>query len=158
MLKYGGLVLFDTMEDWTEKYRPENLGEIVGNKRAVLDLRGWADAWGKGIPKKRAVILSGKPGIGKTSCAHALAKDYGWSVIELNTSDARNAEKIKNVATAGATNETFDNHGQFVSSQDGGRKLIILDEADNLYERTKSMNNTKIDLSDRGGKRPLWIP
>ncbi len=155
MLKYGGFVIFDTMEDWTEKYRPENLGEIVGNKRAVLDLRCWADAWGKGIPKKRAVILSGKPGIGKTSCAHALAKDYGWSVIELNTSDARNAEKIKNVATAGATNETFDDHGQFVSSQDGGRKLIILDEADNLYERTKSMNNTKIDLSDRGGKKAI---
>jgi len=155
MLKYRRLVIFDVMEDWTEKYRPKNLGEIVGNKQAVSDLRNWADTWKKKIPKKRAVILFGKPGIGKTSCAYALAKDNNWATIELNTSDTRNAEKIKNVATVGATNETFDDHGKFVSSQYGGRKLIILDEADNLYERITGGNGAKTDLSDKGGKKAI---
>jgi len=92
------------MDDWTEKYRPKSLGDIVGNKSAILEIIKWADKWNKEIPKKRAIILAGNPGIGKTSCALALAKDYGWSVIELNTSDVRNATKIKNVATAGALN------------------------------------------------------
>lgn len=141
------------MEDWTEKYRPESLDEIVGNERAITELKRWADAWNHGNPKKRAVILSGSPGTGKTSSALALAKDYGWPAIELNTSDARNATKIKKVATFGAVNETFDNNGSFVSSHKGGRKLIVLDEADNLYEKIK--DNGKNDMSDKGGKRAI---
>ena len=156
MLKYKSLVIFDTMEDWTEKYRPKNLGEIVGNERAITELKKWADEWNRGNPKKRAVILSGSPGTGKTSSALAIAKDYGWPAIELNTSDARNATKIKNVATFGAINETFDDNGDFISSLKGGRKLIILDEADNLYEKIEKIKDKgKIDLSDRGGKKAI---
>lgn len=143
------------MEDWTEKYRPKRLDEIVGNEHAIADLRKWANEWNSGSPKKRAVVLSGKPGTGKTSSAIALANDYRWPVIELNTSDARNATKIKKVATSGAINETFDDYGQFISTRNGGRKLIILDEADNLYEKIESTNKTGNDYSDKGGKRAI---
>jgi len=143
------------MEDWTEKYRPKTLDEVVGNERAILDLKRWANSWKKGIPKKRAVVLSGKAGTGKTSSALALSKDYGWTPIELNTSDARNATKIKNVATSGALHETFSDDGSFVSSHDGGRKLIILDEADNLYERVREPKPDSNDLSDKGGKKAI---
>jgi replication factor C large subunit len=143
------------MEDWTEKYRPKTLDEVVGNERAILDLRRWANSWKKGIPKKRAVILSGKAGNGKTSSALALAKDYGWTPIELNTSDARNAAKIKKVATSGALHETFSHDGRFITSKSGGRKLIILDEADNLYERIQGTSADNDDLSDKGGKKAI---
>jgi replication factor C large subunit len=143
------------MGDWTEKYRPKSLDDIVGNERAIIDLRNWASSWNRKIPKKRAVILSGKPGIGKTSAALALSNDFGWTTIELNTSDARNAEKIKKVATFGAINETFSEDGRFISSLEGGRKLIILDEADNLYEKTGNYNNRNNDLSDKGGKKAI---
>ena len=83
------------MEDWTEKYRPKSLDEIVGNEKAVIELRKWASTWSNGSQRNKAIILSGKPGTGKTSSAIALAKDFGWTPIELNTSDARNAQKIK---------------------------------------------------------------
>ena len=32
-------------EDWTELYRPKGLDEVVGNPKAVQELRAWADAW-----------------------------------------------------------------------------------------------------------------
>ena len=143
------------MEDWTEKYRPRILDEVIGNERAVIEIRKWAKSWDSGTPKKRAIILSGKPGIGKTSSAIALANDYKWALIELNASDARNATKIKSVATHGAVNETFDDHGHFISSKIGGRKLIVLDEADNLYEKIESSEKTEDDYSDKGGKKAI---
>lgn len=144
------------MKSWTEKYRPKTLDAIAGNDRAVTQLKKWAESWKRGNPNKKAVVLSGKAGTGKTSAALALANDYNWTVIELNTSDARNASKIKKVATSGAVNETFDDQGRFISSKTGGRKLIVLDEADNLYERISSSSSTeKEDLSDKGGKRAI---
>ena len=143
------------MDDWTEKYRPNTLKQIVGNRKTVQQLIHWAKQWETKTPTKKAVILSGKPGIGKTSCAYALAHDFNWIPIELNTSDARNEQRIKSVATAGAMHQTFNDQGDFVTTSSGGRKLIILDEADNLYERIKGNNTSSSDLSDRGGKRTI---
>ncbi|HID25944.1 MAG TPA: AAA family ATPase, partial [Thermoplasmata archaeon] len=65
------------MEDWTEKHRPKTLDEIVGNREAKNLLRNWASQWNtKKPPKKHAVILTGKPGTGKTSTVLALANEY----------------------------------------------------------------------------------
>ncbi len=132
------------MVDWTEKYRPRTLAEVLGNSKAIQSLESWARSWERGTPKKRAVILSGRPGCGKTTAAHALAADMGWGVIELNASDRRNAEAISRVATAGALNQTFTDGGEFLRSGEGGRKLIILDEADNVH-----------GTHDRGGIRAI---
>jgi len=143
------------MEDWTEKYRPSSLDDVIGNDRAIHDLRAWAESWLRGsLPKTRAVILSGKPGTGKTSSALALARDFGWTPIELNASDARNATIIRRVAMSGAVHQTFDVTGNFIHTKQGGRKLIVLDEADNLYERIEKVG-AESDLSDRGGKRAI---
>jgi replication factor C large subunit len=142
------------MEDWAEKYRPIGLADVIGNERAITTLRNWARIWQSGkVPAKRGVILSGKPGIGKTSCAHALAHDFKWIPIELNASDSRNASLIKKVATSGALHESFNALGQYIQSKKGGRKLIILDEADNLYEKSAKSEGT--DFSDRGGKKAI---
>ncbi len=122
-------------EDWTSKYRPSSLKEVVGNPTAVANLEKWADSWESGIPKKRAVVLIGDPGIGKTSAALALASDKGWGVVEMNASDQRTGSAIEDVALRGAMFNTFSETGEYLRSSEGGRKLIILDEADNLFGR-----------------------
>ena len=127
-------------QDWTEKYRPSSLSQIIGNPKAVSDLTNWANSWNKGIPDKRAAVLVGTPGIGKTSAAIALANDMKWDVVEMNASDQRTGDAIRSVALKGANFNTFMSTGEYADVKDGGRKLIILDEADSLFGR-----------EDRGG-------
>ncbi|MFB6205904.1 MAG: replication factor C large subunit [Haloglomus sp.] len=114
--------------DWTEKYRPTTLSEVRGNDKARDALREWAETW---EDHGEAVILYGSPGVGKTSAAHALANDMGWSVMELNASDSRTADKIERVAGGAAMNQSLTS---------SGRQLVILDEADSLHRH-----------KDRGG-------
>ena len=131
--------------NWTEKYKPKSLKDVIGNKKAKETLLKWAEEWKNRKPSKKAVILYGKAGVGKTSSAYALANDFNWEVIELNASDERNKDIIKRIAMTGAINEGFSSDGSFISYRKGARKLIVLDEADNLYERA----------GDYGGKRAI---
>jgi len=119
--------------DWTEKYRPQTLDGVVGNPQAVNDLRNWANQWNSGTPRNKAVVLMGPPGIGKTTSAEALARDMGWGIVEMNASDQRTADAIRSIALRGAYSDTFSDSGEFLSSTEGGRKLIVLDEADSLF-------------------------
>jgi replication factor C large subunit len=118
--------------DWAEKYRPAHLADIVGNATAVRQIADWAKTWTK---KSRPLLLYGKPGIGKTSSAWALATDMGWDVIELNASDQRTAAVIERIAGAGSTTASLTG---------ASHKLIIIDEADNLQ-----------GTSDRGGAKAI---
>ena len=113
--------------DWTEKYRPKSLSDLLGNSKAITQLAAWANQWDIGTPpKKKAVILVGDPGIGKTSSALALASDMGWVPVEMNASDMRNSASVKNIATRGAIYDTFTSEGDYFSSKEGMRKLIIM--------------------------------
>ncbi|WP_123538858.1 replication factor C large subunit [Halosimplex salinum] len=111
------------MTDWTEKYRPSSLSEIRGNDKARDALQEWADTW---EDHREAVVLHGSPGIGKTSAAHALASDKGWPTIELNASDSRTKDVIERVAGEAARSGTL-------TAGEAGRRVVILDEADNLH-------------------------
>ncbi|HIJ00399.1 MAG TPA: replication factor C large subunit [Candidatus Methanomethylophilaceae archaeon] len=120
-------------KDWTEIYRPHSLSQLVGNPKAVEDIAAWADSWERSVPSKRALVLMGPPGIGKTSAALALAEERGWGVVEINASDQRNGEILRQIALRGSYSNTFSDNGEYLSVNTGGRKLIILDEADCLF-------------------------
>ncbi|MCU0638160.1 MAG: AAA family ATPase [Methanothrix sp.] len=108
---------------WTEKYRPKALKEVLGNGKAIEELRAWATAWERGTPITGAAILYGPAGTGKTSAALALAQEFDWDYIEMNASDARTAGMIQRIAGPASRSLTFS----------GRRRLVILDEADNLH-------------------------
>ena len=120
--------------DWTEKYRPTTLSEVRGNDTARDALREWAKTWDS---HREAVIVHGSPGVGKTSAAHALAADMDWPTIELNASDQRTKAVVERVAGEAAKSGTLTGGTR-------GRRLVIMDEADNLHGNV-----------DRGGSRAI---
>jgi DNA polymerase III delta prime subunit len=120
-----------------ERLRPARLADLVGNSKAKAALRDWADQWSlpERAPRYRAVVLSGPPGVGKTSAALALARDQRWTVVEMNASDARNEAAVEQVAGRASLTHTLGDSGVYRGPKEGGRTLILLDEADCLTGR-----------------------
>ena len=87
---------------WADKYAPSELRHILGNGGAVKNLTNWINNWeatwnsGSKPNKsaKRAALLSGPPGIGKTTTATLVAQACGRHVLEKNASDARSKKAL----------------------------------------------------------------
>jgi replication factor C large subunit len=114
---------------WTEKYRPRLVREIVGNRQAIQQFLEWIRGWEKGGPASKAVILAGPPGVGKTSLVLAYAHEYSWDLVEINASDERSGERLRELLGASVSQATLT----------GTRKRIILvDEVDGIAGKEAS--------------------
>jgi len=108
---------------WVEKYRPRTMAEMVGNEEARIAVSLWLRDW---KPGKKAMLLVGPPGTGKTTLVGLLAKESGTSMVDLNASDVRTKERLeRRIGEAMRTVDLF-----------GGRSLVFLDEVDGLLGRS----------------------
>ncbi|KZX11848.1 replication factor C large subunit [Methanobrevibacter oralis] len=118
---------------WTDKYRPQSLDEVVGNNKEKKTILEWINNWKRGDPQN-PLLLVGPPGIGKTTLAQVIAKEFS-EYVELNASDKRSHDIIKR--TIGESSSSRSLFGD-------DYKLIILDEVDGIH-----------GTNDRGGVKAI---
>ena len=111
-----------TQQLWVDKFRPQTVTDIIGHKEQIKELTEWLSSWPqKGV----AALITGPPGIGKTTTAHIIVKSLGRQLKEYNASDIRSAAGIQNILQTDSRRLT--------------NEVIIMDEVDGMAG------------SDRGG-------
>ena len=106
---------------WSEKYRPKNILDLVGNEDARNSFVEWLTKWKKGT---KPILLVGPPGIGKTTLANLAAKQFDYDLISLNASDVRSKKNIQEILSPVLGNETIF-----------GTPMIFIDEVDGVHGR-----------------------
>jgi len=107
---------------WSEKYRPKNLLDLIGNEEAKESMINWLGKWMKGT---KPVLLVGPPGIGKTTLATICAKQFRYDLIGLNASDIRNKQRIQEILGPILGNASVL-----------GSPMIFVDEVDGIHGRS----------------------
>ncbi len=106
---------------WSEKYRPQIISDMVGNEEPRTAIMEWFVKWKKGT---KPLLLVGPPGIGKTTMAFLVAKQFGYDMIGLNASDVRSKSRINEILTPVLGNVSVL-----------GTPMIFVDEVDGLHGR-----------------------
>ena len=145
---------------WTEKYRAKNFMELVGDDRTHRQVLRWLKAWDpivfpkSGKPKpvvsnrpgaeaeevkahRKILLLTGPPGLGKTTLAHVCAHQAGYEVMEINASDERSRDVVRGRIRTSVGTESVKT-GATVTSKTGHVQknahplCVVVDEVDGV--------------------------
>ncbi|KAK7956342.1 uncharacterized protein PG986_005564 [Apiospora aurea] len=145
---------------WTEKYRARNFMDLCGDDGTNRNVLRWLKRWdplvfpgsskSRGIrrpgakqqaeeekPHRKILMLTGPPGLGKTTLAHVCARQAGYEVLEINASDDRSRDVVKNQirTSLGTENVKIVQHkaGQSGQCQKIARPVcVVVDEVDGV--------------------------
>lgn len=146
---------------WTEKYRARNFIDLVGDDLTNRQVLRWLKRWDPLVfpgaaksrsftrrpgakaepeeekPHRKILMLTGPPGLGKTTLAHVCARQAGYEVMEINASDDRSRDVVKNRIRTSLGTENVKTVQQS-RSKDGKRQKIarpvcvVVDEVDGV--------------------------
>lgn len=141
---------------WVDKYKPSTIKHIIGQqgdnsnvKKLVRWLSSWHSNHGPGVNKKltrpspwakddsgayfKAALLSGSPGVGKTTTAHLVCKEVGMDVVEFNASDTRSqklmSKEVGELLSSKSLLPFFQSGGDSKTTE---RHVLVMDEVDGM--------------------------
>ncbi|KFP65312.1 Replication factor C subunit 1, partial [Cariama cristata] len=137
---------------WVDKYKPVSLKAIIGQQgeqSCANKLLRWLRNWQKNASEDgqaktnktggkddgtgfKAALLSGPPGVGKTTTASLVCKELGYSYVELNASDTRSKNSLKEVVAESLNNTSIKDFCSGTSSSVSGKHVLIMDEVDGM--------------------------
>lgn len=152
---------------WVEKWRPRKFMDLVGNEKTNRRVLRWLRQWSPAVfqeslphplyenefdplqrPAKRILLLHGSPGIGKTSVAHVVAKQAGYTVSEINASDERGGLQVKDKILNTLFNHTFNQ----------SPVCLVADEIDGTLENGFIKVLIDVVNSDARATRKIGVP
>ena len=119
------------MKPWSVKYQPKSASEIKGQNKAITELLNFINNFPS---KKKAALIYGPPGCGKTSSVYAIGNEHDLELIEVNASDVRNKDSLNSRLGPAVMQLSLFSKG----------KLILVDEMDGIAGK-----------QDRGGLSEL---
>lgn len=108
-------------ELWVTRYSPQRLEEIIGASGPITELTAWLKGWTATAGSVRAALVTGPPGIGKTTAVGLIVAACGYDLVEFNASDERSATAVRRY---------FDEAKR--SGCCGRRRVIVMDEVDGM--------------------------
>jgi len=106
---------------FTKKYEPKHTKEIIGQDESIRTIKKHVSEHGAKKVRK-ALLLYGPTGTGKTSAITALAKELDLEIIEVNASDTRNTEGLEQKILPAIKQQSLFSKG----------KIILIDEIDGI--------------------------
>jgi len=141
---------------WTEKYRARKFTDLVGDERTHRSVLHWLKSWDTivfphaarprlskkaklraeddSMPQKmrKVLILTGPPGLGKTTLAHVCAKQAGYEVQEINASDERSRDVVKGRIRDMVCTENVKAIGASANGKATRPVCVVVDEVDGV--------------------------
>lgn len=139
---------------WVDKYKPASLKNIIGqqgDQSCANKLLRWLRNWHKSSPEEKkhakfgklaskddgssfkAALLSGPPGVGKTTTASLVCQELGYSYVELNASDTRSKNSLKAVVAESLNNTSIKGfYTSGAAPSVSARHALIMDEVDGM--------------------------
>ncbi|PSN56812.1 Replication factor C subunit 1 [Blattella germanica] len=151
---------------WVDKYKPTSVKQIIGqqgDRSNVKKLLKWLGNWHSNHSGKKklvrpspwakddfgsffkAALLSGPPGVGKTTTAHLVCKELGFDVVEFNASDTRSKKLLNEEVSELLSTKSLSGYFEGASGAKPTEKhVLLMDEVDGMAGN-----------EDRGGVQEL---
>jgi len=165
---------------WVDKYKPSNLKGIIGqqgDRSNMNKLKIWLRDWSKnhlGGDKKaskpapwgaandngawaKCALLSGPPGVGKTTTAYLVSKELGFDIVEMNASDTRSKRLLgENVSDLLNTTSVANMVGDGKENEKvTSKRVLLMDEVDGMAGNEDRGGIAELILLMKSSKVPV---